>query len=104
MNKKNVVLFRASDLPNDFQETLSQFYEIFCINVLTFTYEEYIKNFLNTNFTDFQGIVFPSPRAVIAFNQSFASLDNKEVFAVGESTATHCENLLNKRPDVVGKQ
>ena len=104
MAKKNVILFRSPDLPKDFEEELRVYYEIFCVPVLTFTYVEYEERLLQVKFEDYEAIIFPSQRAVIALSKLSIVLPQIKIFAVGEATAQLCCDLLQRIPDVIGQQ
>lgn len=103
MFKKSVILFRASDLPSDFVNDLKCFFTIQCVPVLSFDYESFESNLRQIDFSESTAVIFPSQRAVIAIHRLSINLSNSPIFVVGDSTATSCLELLQKRPELVGK-
>ena len=104
MNVKKAVLFRASDLPEDFISDLANHFEIYCLPVLSFSYTEFQENLCNLNFETIEAVVFPSQRSVIALARLNLQLPNLKYFAVGDSTSKLCEELLKISPDLTGTQ
>ena len=82
MNVKKAVLFRASDLPEDFISDLANHFEIYCLPVLSFSYTEFQENLCNLNFETIEAVVFPSQRSVIALARLNLQLPNLKYFAV----------------------
>lgn len=107
-HKKRVVLIKSeSEKSNKFVEHLLKhnFY-VESIASIDFRFKNLdILNDKLKKLDDFEGIVFTSPRAVIATQKSTASPDDKKIFekwadkelnyTVGESTGMMAKNLLN---------
>ena len=100
-----MVLFRAEEVGEEFGRGLEERYEIYCVSVLSFVFEQFEGNVRQVPYAEYEGIVFPSQRSVISLQRLAIILPSSlKVFAVGESTAKSCSDLLGRLPDVVGKQ
>ncbi|CAG9327275.1 unnamed protein product [Blepharisma stoltei] len=105
MQNKTLLFFRNPDLSQDFISPLEQLgLSIICIPVLEFDYIKYEPNLRAAihELSNEKGIIFPSPRAVIALSRSNQDLRHLKWYAVGESTAKACLEILGKTPEVIG--
>ncbi|CAG9316577.1 unnamed protein product [Blepharisma stoltei] len=107
MNIDPILFFSNPNLPEEISSSLRKIgLQVLCVPVLETNYEKHEGNVKKAfeNIQKVKAIVFPSHRSVLALGRTGINVRHLKWYALRESTANVCLDILSKIPEVTVKK